>query len=218
MSTRGFVGYRHKGVVKGWYNHCDSYPRELGKNLLEKTFNLSQEQLRNFFLKRILWVGENDPQIISRTDLWNQNWGKKTGKLRLVDAGEFYKDGVFCEYSYIFDLDAETPTLLLFTGFGRKPSKGYETWFEPGTHPKDAKTYMVAHQPLVFKDYPSLDLIYGWMFAIMEDKGTKDFRILKEVISLNDTDLPVLVGAVSKMKEGEVADLTRTILETRLKG
>src|SRR5512136_3060625 len=101
MSTRGFVGYRHKGVIKGWYNHSDSYPRELGKNLLKKTLTLTQEQLRNFFLKRIIWV---EKQLTSqKIDLWNDNWGKKTGKHKVMDAGEFYKDGLFCEYSYIFD-------------------------------------------------------------------------------------------------------------------
>ena len=52
MSTRGFVGIKEKGEIKGWYNHSDSYYDCLGKELVEKYFKCNTDN--------IFWIDKGD--------------------------------------------------------------------------------------------------------------------------------------------------------------
>ena len=51
MGTRGFVGFRYQGVTKAQYNHFDSYPEELGMQVLRdlQKAELTLDRLREIF-------------------------------------------------------------------------------------------------------------------------------------------------------------------------
>ena len=131
MSTRSFVGYKNrKQKPKGWYSHSDGYPSYLGDEVLKKANNLTGKELLAFF-KRIKWVkeDENREAYFNHKSIFEENW--HTFKPTLVNGGEFYKDGLFCEYAYIFNLDNDT--LEFYTGFGEEPTTGLEKWvYESG--------------------------------------------------------------------------------------
>ena len=131
MSTRGFVGYKLNGKIKGWYNHSDSYPDGLGLTLLEQVYcKYSWDEIKAFF-KRLKLVkqhkGGGDSIYEAHKSVYDENW--RTASVTLQDGSEFIKDGLFCEYGYVFDLDSLVKKLLLFEGFGKGPSKGYEDYF-----------------------------------------------------------------------------------------
>lgn len=221
MGTRGFVGYKHNGKIHGWYNHSDSYPSYLGKEIIEKTLNLSQDQIKDFFLNRITFVDNDDTKFReeyqNHKSVWEIDW--TTDSTRLQDGGEFYKDGLFCEYSYIFDLDTKNKSLLLFKGFGKKPAKGYEDWFEESS---DTKYYAVPCGTLKYKS--SVEDTYAWMIAHIESKSSEEkertaARTLKKILTTKREDLPTLMGEVSNLQAeyGQAKDLAVEILEKSLK-
>ena len=131
MSTRGFVGYKLNGKIKGWYNHFDSYPDGLGTTLLEQVYcKYSWDEIKAFFkrLKLVKQQGSGgDPIYEAHKSVYDEDW--RTASVTLEDGSEFIRDGLFCEYSYVFDLDSLVKKLLLFKGFGKGPSKGYEDYF-----------------------------------------------------------------------------------------
>ena len=43
MSTRGYYGIKKRGELKGAYNHFDSYPSGLGKDLVETINKIKKE-------------------------------------------------------------------------------------------------------------------------------------------------------------------------------
>jgi len=126
MSTRAFVGYKHrKQKPKGWYSHSDGYPSYLGDEVLKKANAYTSKQLLAFF-KRIKWVKENENRDAydNHKSILDEDWN--TFNPVLVSGGEFYKDGLFCEYAYIFNFDNDT--LEFYTGFGTEPTTGLEKW------------------------------------------------------------------------------------------
>lgn len=139
MSTRGFIGFKKDGVVKGWYNHSDSYPDCLGYAILEEAFcKYDLDTLKEFFTKRLKLVKRNggggDPVYEAHKSVLSLDW--RTDSVELLDDSEFIKDGLYCEYAYVFNLDKPVKELLLFKGFGKGPSRGYEDWYyqtEPST-------------------------------------------------------------------------------------
>jgi hypothetical protein len=44
----------------------------------------------------------------------------------MQDGGNFYKNGLFCEWSYIFDFDHRS--LKVYRGFGKAPDRGKKDW------------------------------------------------------------------------------------------
>lgn len=44
----------------------------------------------------------------------------------MLDGGKFYKDGLFCEWSYIFDFDHRS--LKVYKGCGHAPDAGKRDW------------------------------------------------------------------------------------------
>jgi len=127
MSTRAFVGYKYrKQKPKGWYSHSDGYPSYLGDEVLQKANAHTEKQLLAFF-KRIKWVKENENREAydNHKSIFDEDWNVFNPVL--VSGGEFYKDGLFCEYAYIFNLDNDT--LEFYTGFGTEPTTGLEKWF-----------------------------------------------------------------------------------------
>lgn len=49
MSTRGFVGFKRDDKIQGWYNHNDSYYSWLGRKVLSKYKQHTNDELINFF-------------------------------------------------------------------------------------------------------------------------------------------------------------------------
>lgn len=125
MGTRGFVGFKDdNGDIHGWYNHFDSYPDGLGQQVVTKLTGLSTHQIKEFFTMKLKLI-DSEEHYQNHKDIMDKDWTENT-TFNLLDGGEFYKDPLFCEYSYIYDIKANE--LLLFSGCGKKATPGYEGW------------------------------------------------------------------------------------------
>lgn len=131
MSTRGFVGFIPNTKIYGWFNHYDSYPRSLGQKVLKKFCSLTQKQLRHFFLQVVRLGNQSD---IEGHNIFLLDWTRRGERANIKNSSEFIKDGLFCEYSYVFDLSGPQKSLMLFKGFGKEPTPGYENLFIKYTH------------------------------------------------------------------------------------
>lgn len=187
MSTRGYVGFIHRGKVQGWFNHWDSYPTALGRVVVTFFQKYTQEELRTLFLKRIKWVKdgtEDDTPLQKNSEgMLNVDWTKP---VRAVKDSEFYKDPIFCEYTYIFNLDSKEKELLLFKGFGTRPSKGYESWCQKSR----------AEEKVYYNNYCGKILEYTkdpieMVKYIMNSEARKVLRTPQK-------NLPILIGLYHK--------------------
>ncbi len=135
MSTRGYLGIKKRGELKGQYNHFDSYFDGLGRyivstlNKFKRKGNLL-EVLNNTFDNIVLVDDNNKPTKeqqdyciehslvdlnVSSKDLedWYCLLRETQGNLELYlngckymyNGNEFLKDKLFCEYAYIINLD-----------------------------------------------------------------------------------------------------------------
>lgn len=109
MSTRGAVGIRYKGEDKIGYNHCDSYPTGLGRDILKYLTGKDFKDLVNDFSKI---------DITGSADGWNDGLCKFNYNIK--DYKDFLKDSLFCEYAYIINLDSGM--LEFYTGFNKDPN------------------------------------------------------------------------------------------------
>ena len=231
MSTRGFVGYQHKGIIKGWYNHSDSYESQLGESIIEKYSSLTQTQLQEFFLGKLSLVvrtenpakaDEDEKAYCNHHGIMDKDWSALE-KHTLQDGGEFYKDGLSCEYSYIFNLDSSTKRLLLFKGFGKKPSKGYETWYYKSRRPYDPndkdsqELYYMRYMGNIKGDILLLSArVQMYLLFGKKDKEDETVKLLKKIKEWSKrcpTDLPLLLAEVDAC-DGIVKDY----YEYKLKG
>ncbi len=135
MGTRGLIGYRHNNVLKGTYNHSDSYLDGLGQEIIDLTRDIVVNSALVEFkekLTSVRWVnGDDKPtteEIAKYREFYDGGVGSKTPEdwyclLRhaqyidgiraiwsgtldvLIDNTDFLKDGLFCEYAYIFNFD-----------------------------------------------------------------------------------------------------------------
>ena len=144
MSTRGAVGFIVDGVEKISYNHSDSYPDYLGRNILEFCFVLPHDIAKKI-VKKIKLVGDIPPtakQIKECKKFTNLNVSEKSTKdwyclLReaqgnlwvyidglkyMINYKGFLKESLFCEYAYIVNLD--TGKLEFYTGFNKNSNAG----------------------------------------------------------------------------------------------
>ena len=149
MSTRGAIGFRVDGKDKVAYNHCDSYPSYLGKEVVNFIQEHSNSDLR-FAARRIELIDESisptEEQIKVCKDLGLLNLGVSTrsekdwycllreaqGGLRsymgdnacpfMPDSSDFLMDSLFCEYAYIINLDDNI--LEFYVGGANPASKG----------------------------------------------------------------------------------------------
>jgi hypothetical protein len=143
MGTRGIYGFHKNGTDKLTYNHWDSYPVGLGKDIIEFLRQTSIKELNTIF-DQIILVDEDSkptPEIIKEciqyADLRvanrsNYNWycllRKTQGDLNcyryglqyMIDSKEFIKDSLFCEWGYIINLD--TNMLEIYKGFRERPN------------------------------------------------------------------------------------------------
>ena len=137
MGTRGIYGFRKNEVDKLTYNHYDSYPEVLGRNIVEFIGNHTIEELNKIYDKIIMVDNESIPteeqikECEKYTDLsvsqqTTQDWycllRDTQGDLSaydddlkyMIDNADFILDGLFCEYGYIINLD--TNRLEIYRG------------------------------------------------------------------------------------------------------
>lgn len=143
MGTRGLIGFRKNGIDKLTYNHFDSYPEYLGKQVLEFIVGY-REDLDSIF-NNIVLVNETDKPTKEQieeckkyADLnvstrsvedWYCLLRQSQGNLRcyaqdlkyMIDSHDFILDSLFCEYAYIINLD--TNELEFWVGFQKAPWK-----------------------------------------------------------------------------------------------
>lgn len=128
MGTRGIFGFRYKGKYYVCYNHFDSYPSELAKNLIEEI--KSEKSLTNWIkmLKKLKIVDESIPptqQEIISLNQYHQCHCPSVGKVswysllrntqgsfvRVLESGHLLnhidKDEKPCfeEFGYILNFD-----------------------------------------------------------------------------------------------------------------
>ena len=143
MGTRGGVGFRINGVDKVTYNHYDSYPECLGKNVLEFLKSCDLDELKGKVEKIELLKGIDvpTPELIEKAkemgiidlgvsnqsldDLYCVMRGAQ-GDLNayselgyMVDGSDFLIDSLFCEYAYIVNFDDNV--LECYKGFNHDP-------------------------------------------------------------------------------------------------
>jgi hypothetical protein len=128
MSTRGFVGVREnkQSEIFGHYNHSDSYPTGLGVSIAEAIDGKGSEYItkwfnESYFLVRGLASEQHYREYHNFCEYLLENQ-----KCYIRSGGDFYKDALFCEWSYIFNL--EEKTISVYSGCGRTPEKGLEDW------------------------------------------------------------------------------------------
>jgi len=110
MSTRGAVGIRMNHIDKIGYNHFDSYPIELGQQVLNFVQHHSVEELKDLYNKIKLEKSDNDT--------WDFN--RKEFNLVFEDYHNFVKNSLNCEYVYIINLDNNC--LEYYKGFNKDPN------------------------------------------------------------------------------------------------
>ena len=162
MGTRGLYGFRKNGIDKTTYNHFDSYPDWLGRNVIEFCKNHSVHEMNNIFDKIIMVDRDNTPTeeqinecIKNGCSDFSVSTGQKTdwycllrncqGDLECLARAEnhaymednrnFIKDSLFCEYAYIINLDDEV--LEFYEGFQKHPQNDNRY----GTEPNDDGYY-----------------------------------------------------------------------------
>lgn len=146
MGTRGAIGWRKDGVEKIAYNHFDSYPEELGVDMLKYACRPVEALTADFNDTEMIddEVPPTDEQIERCHEHESVNLdvseGKDTdwycllrdvqGKLQetaevgfMIDYSAFLEDSLFCEWAYIVNLD--TKKLEVYRGFQKgKPGEG----------------------------------------------------------------------------------------------
>lgn len=141
MGTRGLMAFAHDGQIKGTYNHYDSYPSGLGRDVVTWARNADfTEAIAKF--ARLQAINEDEKPTdeqraqlaeytntnVSTGDDWYATLREAQGDPgKTLDAGfyseytEFALDSLFCEWAYVVDLDNRT--VEIYRGFQKTPPK-----------------------------------------------------------------------------------------------
>jgi len=145
MGTRGAQGFRIGDKDKVTYNHCDSYPAWLGKNIINFVRSTPDEELNEIANKIVLVDGQKKPtkkQIkecqaagLVNTAVASQSltdWYCLTREAQgdlsvykgdfkyMIDSSSFLIDSLFCEWAYIIDID--NMLLEFYRGYQETPN------------------------------------------------------------------------------------------------
>lgn len=152
MGTRGSSGIIYNEKTYLSYNHFDSYPSELGKNVLNLISKINIKEGWDHFKEKVSKLKEikekeiTDQLIIEKykkysdlsvsdkklsnpyclfRNLQGSEWINEVYNGNLEDYkfdNKFVKDSLFCEYAYIINLD--TMKLEFYDGFQKIPQAG----------------------------------------------------------------------------------------------
>jgi len=125
MSTNGVVSFQLNGELKTIYNHWDSYPSNLGNDILDfirrydiDVIKKSVEQMVN--KKNTLATFYDFDIFISHSD---------STSFYYEDNTSFMYRSLFCEWAYIINLD--TNELEIYKGYNNKKPVGRFRDIEP---------------------------------------------------------------------------------------
>jgi hypothetical protein len=145
MGTRGVWGFIINGKEKITYNHFDSYPEGLGKDIFVFVANTPIEKMIDI-AEKIIMVGEQRPSVeqveeckkfadtsVGVQDLkdWycllRNSQGNPSAYLYelkyMIDNHTFLENSLFCEWAYIINLD--TKKVEVYKGFNQnKDARG----------------------------------------------------------------------------------------------
>lgn len=192
MGTRGFLGFVIDGQEKIAYNHFDSYPEELGNNVLGWLRFAAQDvdNLRSLVAAlKVVDPGSaptdedierlaqfHNPNVGGQKDrpdwyqLLRETQGNPGAMLQagvIEDASGFPTDSLFAEWGYVVDLDAQT--FEVYKGFQKeRHDKGRfaSRPIDDKSHASGATYYpvaLVASWPL--KDLPSDEDFLGAFYS-----------------------------------------------------
>lgn len=143
MGTRGAFGLHRNGKTKAMYNHYDSYPSDLGENIVKSLSSSNIAELQKTYDNITLVDGNSKPteeQVKECLAYWDngvstgsvEEWyslireaqGNMDAYLReglkyMIDGQDFLKDSLFCEWAYIVNLDSNV--LEVYKGFQTEP-------------------------------------------------------------------------------------------------
>ena len=111
MSTRGTFGFRINGQTYAFYSGSDSYPDALGEFMIKyikKTGLKSNKTILNKVKSKLL--ANMDFSANQSEEIENLNGAELyellKRKVKVENAVDFMDNELFCEYSYIIDLDS----------------------------------------------------------------------------------------------------------------
>lgn len=182
MSTRGAVGFRIGRSDKVSYNHSDSYPSWLGKNVISFIRDTKFMDIEAAAQNIVLVDEESTPTLsqIAECEKWgnvevgNQSiadwycllresqgnlYAYTNGLKYMLNGNDFLYDSLFCEYAYI--INVTTGKLEFYLGFNRSKKTNRGRY---ASKTKDDQYYGV----MLMKTY-DLGEIYGMSDRHIED-------------------------------------------------
>ncbi len=152
MGTRGVVGFHKKGVDKIAYQQYDSYPEGIGSDVVEFVRNTSIFAMHQIFdgIEVVSNEVKPTPEQIAHCEPWTDlgvseqstaDWycltrdaqGNlevyKAGLRYMLDAADFLKNSLYCEWGYIINLDENV--LEIYQGFQSSPQDNRYVTYEP---------------------------------------------------------------------------------------
>jgi len=192
MGTRGAVGFRIDGQDKLAYNHFDSYPDGLGKDVVEFVrgwLKDGRDKMREA-ARRLRVVDTNVPPtaadkeaLAPHADLGVSNgslddWyclfrklqGDLDGYLKAGvmpgDGASFVGDSLFCEWAYVVNLDDFT--LEVYRGFQKAPHSNGRYASMPIVEEDRRKNGIgtVYHPVALIETFPLDDIGPNWLAQI----------------------------------------------------
>jgi len=156
MGTRNLTVVKHGGkYVVAQYCQWDGYPKGQGTKALDFMREVSRAEFENALSRCVFideatlkerwasagadgsgWVSLDVSDRMKKLHpQLSRDMGAdvlahimaSTGKCELVDQIDFAKDGLFCEWAYVIDLDAET--FEAFKGFNQSPLDETERFY-----------------------------------------------------------------------------------------
>lgn len=152
IGTHGVYGFHRDDISKITYNHYDSYPEHLGKNIIDFCLEATIDEMNKIFDQIVMVQDTENPQdqptpeqikecmkyfdgnvstgqptewyALLRNSQGDLN-AYKRGLRYMIDSSDFIKDSLFCEWGYIINLS--TNMLEVYKGFqkSRPPGNRY---------------------------------------------------------------------------------------------
>lgn len=181
MGTRGAYGFYKNGIDKITYNHFDSYPEGLGKEIVRFCKETSIQEMNEIF-DRIELVDESMsptpeqiernkdhfvPAILDNGSKTMHNWywllrgaqngldAWKNGLIYMIDSAQFLQDSLFCEWAYVINLDKNV--LEVYKGFQKTPQRN--RYYRAESYDEDSDYYNCA----LIAEFPLNNIPENWI-------------------------------------------------------